>query len=505
MQRTKVLFIGLDSADPRLLAGWAEQGLLPSLSTLLRDSLRGKARMPAGLGTGAMWTSLCNGVSPAKHGRYFGRQPRANAYKVEKFDPSEMHSEPIWSAASRQGKRVAIIDVPVAPLCEQLVGIQIKDWGTHDPVFAEVRTVPRELAAEVRSRFGVDPVGSCDAVMEGALDYRRFRDRLIQRVAKKADLACHYLEQGGWDLFMVIFADAHCVGHQGWHLHDVNHPLHDPSYNESFGDPVKDVYIALDAAIGELLSGIDPGTTVVLFAGSGMGPNYTGNHLLDEVLRRLEGVAPAPTRKAVEAVRHVYRRVLPASVRAWLGPFADRVDESSLVADRARRKFYAIPHNDLSGAIRFNIAGREPSGQLRPGAECESICAQLRRELLELVNPDTGKPVVDKVLKTSEVFEGAETNPLPDLLVVWNREGPIAALSSPKIGEVRGVRLSRRTGDHMPEAMLYARGPKISAGDLSEAVAVERIAPTMAALLGIALPNVDGQPIAEIAAPRNPL
>jgi predicted AlkP superfamily phosphohydrolase/phosphomutase len=494
-----VVFIGLDSADPTLLLKWEKEGLLPSIGALRQRSLRGKTTLPPGLGTGAMWVSLYSGVSPARHGRYFGRQIEGDAYRVVPFRPNAVKQEPVWVAASHAGKRVAVIDIPVAPLAEQLTGIQIKDWGAHDPVFPSVRTCPSSLAEEVTARYGGDPVGSCDRPRKHARAYKEFRDRLIERVDTKAQLACDYLQQGGWDLFMAAFGDSHCVAHQAWHLHDPGHPLHDPEFAKAHGDPVKDVYVALDRAVGRILQCVSPATTVIFFSGSGMGPNYTGNHLLDDALRRLEGLPVKPARKVVQAVKQVYRTVLPDVVRSWLGPLGDRVEERSLAGDRVGRMFYSIPHNDLSGAIRFNVVGREPHGRVTRGAEYDALCVALRRDLMELRNPDTGTPVVTEVLKTSDIYSGLYLDQLPDLLVVWNRDRAITAIASEKIGEIRGVRMSKRTGDHTNTGVFFACGPGIAVRELAEPVPVESFAPTIAALLGLTLPDVDGTAIQSLA------
>jgi predicted AlkP superfamily phosphohydrolase/phosphomutase len=495
---SRVVFIGLDSADPGLLRQWEQEGLLPSIHSLRQKSLQGDTILPPGLGTGAMWVSLYSGVSPARHGRYFGRQIEEDAYRVTAFHPNAVKQEPVWIAASRASKRVAVIDVPVAPLAEKLLGIQIKDWGAHDPVFPSVRTCPPSLAGEVTTRHGSDPVGPCDGPRKGAGALKEFCDRLVERVGRKAELACHYLNEGGWDLFMVGFGDSHCVAHQCWHLHDEGHPLHDPELRRAYGDPVKAVYIALDGAVGRMLECVSPETTVLLFAGSGMGPSYTGNHLLDEALRRLEGAQPTQGRRAVQAVKQIYRKTLPERVRSWLGPLGERVDESSLAGDRARRRFYSIPHNDLSGAIRFNVIGREPNGIVKRGGEYDALCDTLRRDLMELTNPDTGRSVVSDVLKTSDLYTGEYLDRLPDLLVVWNRERAISAIGSVKIGEIRGVRMSKRTGDHTHSGAFLACGPGVQPGELAEPVRVESFAPTIAALLGVALPGVDGIPVRAI-------
>jgi predicted AlkP superfamily phosphohydrolase/phosphomutase len=491
-----VLFIGLDSADPGLLQQWGKAGLLPSLQSLRQRSLKGTAILPPGLGSGAMWVSLFTGVSPARHGRYFGRQLDGGAYRVAAVAPGAVKQEPVWLAASRAGKRVAVVDVPLAPLAHKLRGIQIKDWGCHDPTFPGVRTCPPSLANEVVEQHGYDPVGPCDRPRQGVEAYKQFRDRLLERIDKKTQLICHYLQEGGWDLFMAGFGDAHCVAHQCWHLRDPGHPLHEPAGASAYGNPVRDVYVALDRAVGRILARVAEETTVILFAGSGMGPNYTGNHLLDEALCRLEGVEPSQGRQSVQAFKDVYRKVLPDKSRSWLGPLGDRLDELSLAGDRARRKFYSIPHNDRSGAIRFNVAGREPKGRVRRGAEYDALCRSLQRDLMAVADPDTGQRVVDEVLKMSDLYAGERLDQLPDLLVVWNRDRPITALISEKTGLIRGSQMSQRTGDHTHTAAFFLAGPGILSGEVAAALRVECLAPTIAGLLNIALPNIDGRPIA---------
>jgi predicted AlkP superfamily phosphohydrolase/phosphomutase len=188
--------------------------------------------------------------------------------------------------------------------------------------------------------------------------------------------------------------------------------------------------------------------------------------------------------------------VLPDKFRSWLGPLGDRLDELSLAGDRARRKFYSIPHNDLSGAIRFNVAGREPKGRVRRGAEYDALCRSLQRDLMAVADPDTGQRVVDEVLKMSDLYAGERLDQLPDLLVVWNRDRPITALISEKTGLIRGSQMSQRTGDHTHTAAFFLAGPGILSGEVAAALRVECLAPTIAGLLNIALPNIDGRPIA---------
>ena len=56
---------------------------------------------------------------------------------------------------------------------------------------------------------------------------------------------------------------------------------------------LRDIYVALDGAVGELLRAVDGRTTVMLVSGDGMGPNYSGSHLLEDVLIRIGALTTA--------------------------------------------------------------------------------------------------------------------------------------------------------------------------------------------------------------------
>ena len=57
------------------------------------------------------------------------------------------------------------------------------------------------------------------------------------------------------------------------------------------------------------------------------------------------------------------------------------------------------------------------------------------------------------------------------------------------------------TGHHRPGGMFLAFGPSVQPGFLDRTVSVMDFAPTIAQLLNVSLPDVDGQPIDELLAP----
>src|SRR6185312_13305654 len=118
-------------------------------------------------------------------------------------------------------------------------------------------------------------------------------------------------------------------------------------------------------------------------------------------------------------------------------------------------------NNHAHGGIRVNLVGREPNGKIKPGAELETLCSGLTEELMKLVDLDTGKRVVARVLRTDDLYAGEHRDLLPDLLVEWSSHAPISKirLGSGRIGEIAGEYRFCRTGDHFPGGMFVAAGP----------------------------------------------
>lgn len=502
---TKVLFIGIDSAEPDLVRQWVESGEMPVLESFRDRAAWGAATTPLGFANGVMWPSFFTATNPAKHGRYFYRQVRPGRYRATPFrEDTDFKREPLWQILSREGRRVAVVDMVRGPLSKDLNGITLVDWMTHDRT-GPTRSWPPEFASDVTTRFGTDPLGgSAEAASRTADEYEALCRTCLGRVETKTNMSSYYLAQEDWDLFMTVYADPHDIGHQCWHIHDPSTPWHDPALREKIGDPVKDLYLAIDKDIGRLAKQVSPDTTVIVFTGPGMGPAYTANFLLDQVLRRIEYGPGSSGLTHVDTIKSIYRRVTLPALRTRLKHFAESRDEAMLAADRSRRKCFVVPHNDNSGAIRINLIGREPQGKVNPGTEYDTYCESLTKELMDLVNLDNGKPLVEQVVRVKDHFEGECTDDLPDLLVIWHRPEQILAVGSPKIGEVRQPYPGSRTGDHTPRALFYAWGPNVEPGELSEPVSVMDIGATIPALLGTVIPGADGRPIWQLGVTAGP-
>ena len=112
-------------------------------------------------------------------------------------------------------------------------------------------------------------------------------------VRSKTEWTRELLGQGGWDFFVQVFTEAHCVGHQCWHLHDPTHPAHDAQMAAEVGDPLRAVYQAIDTGIGRVLEKAGNASVLVVSL-HGMSHAFGSQFLLRDLLIRLGLTQPLP-------------------------------------------------------------------------------------------------------------------------------------------------------------------------------------------------------------------
>jgi predicted AlkP superfamily phosphohydrolase/phosphomutase len=503
-----VIFIGLEGAEPLLLEKWMASGDLPVLDQLRRRSAWSRLSAPVGFSNAStVWPSVITGVNPARHGRIWSRQLVPGTYELRRIKgDAPLGKPPIWRALGAAGKRCAIVDVVGAPLAEYENCEQICGWLVHERN-GPPRSVPASLIQGVLRQFGDDPFagrseergvdrGACVALCRG----------LVDRTHAKARYLIELLRQRRWDLVMAGFAEPHPVGHLFWHMHDPQSANHDAALRAAVGDPIKEVYRATDAALGLVLAEVDPATNVVIFAGPGMQGFASASYLLDPILVRLESRGTNGRRAGLRHwLASTYLDITPRSMRRRLRRLSAAIGGQMRKSELAGRRFFALPTNDGFGAIRINLVGREPGGKVRPGAEYDECCNGLIEDLLGVINLETGRPIVDQIVRISGLYEGQHLDCMPDLVVLWTREGSPRVVGSPKIGEVRGHGHSPRSGDHSERCLLMVTGPAVISGEITSPISCMDVAPTLGALLRVEVSGLEGKPLDAWMRPKSPI
>jgi predicted AlkP superfamily phosphohydrolase/phosphomutase len=533
MPFTKILFLGIDAGDKNVIEQGSRDGALPTFRDLLSRGLVGDTTSLEGFFVGATWPSFATGVDPSKHGIHSLVQLRPHTYDLYRVDTRKVikHS-PFWEYLSKAGCNVGILDIPLAGIFPGLQGMQLVEWGVHDGIYG-FSAWPPGLKREVLANFGKHPLTyPCDYYSQSSKGFGYFRNLLMKGASLKADLTRYYLKQGGWDFFAQVFSECHCVGHQCWHLHDTNHPGYEADHASITGDPVMDVYSSVDAALGEIISQVDEKTLVIILASHRMSHYYGMPFLLPKILCGLQVAKPLVAEKGsvaqvshpIDSFQHMLSKIWQYTpikykikmekarnvVLDWFTRHQPPRTPSFYGVDPWSSKCFILFNGSPISGLRVNLAGREPAGLVKPGPEFEEFYHQLKNDLLDIVDLDTGKPVISGVKKTKDLYKGRYLDHLPDLLIEWNEEkrlgstqlgnpnGSKVRVGSKKVGKLEGLSTYCRTGDHRPEGLFVAVGAGLKPGHIGQTVSIMDFAPTISELLNVKLPEVDGRPIAEI-------
>jgi predicted AlkP superfamily phosphohydrolase/phosphomutase len=502
--------IGLDAAEYSLIQSWIEEGALPNLARLSRQGASGRLDSTAKWLVGSPWPSFYTSSLPSDHGLYHYLQWRPEMMKHDRPSKDWLPLDPFWRRAARDGCKVIAFDVPLAYAPESFPGIEISGWATHE-LLQEPASHPPDLLKRIEQEYGRPPFDAEESRLLSHAEFLGVRDQCIKTTQLVRRVATDLMQREAWDLFVICFAATHRAGHQLWdETNIVGTPT--PEQKTELDDALRQVYIAIDHAIGDILEKAGKDAVALVFSLHGMGVNVSRAEVMREMLTRVvEDTAPtdgaaAHRKRLVDRLREVVplsmrariKTKLPRFFQDWLTLFwrTSDIDWSKTAAFSA--------FSDLDGYIRVNLKGRESEGIIEPGEEYEAVLRKVEDGLKSYVDVDTGEPVVAETIRATELF-GDDTlikNTVPDLMVRW---APSSAaihrkITSPRFGEIAwptpGRHPQARSGNHRPEGFLIAAGGGIKGGTALKNAHIVDLAPTAFALLGLDPPkDYRGKPL----------
>jgi predicted AlkP superfamily phosphohydrolase/phosphomutase len=491
MGGTSVLCVGWDGADLSTIDSLIARGRLPNLARLRESGLGGSLDGLPGLADDAHWSSFATSQPPDVHGRFHHEQPASGRYYQSNFPRDAMSVAPFWEHLAAAGLRVAVLDAPKSPLGQNPNLRVVADWMPHGADGPAPVSTPSGLVEELNARYGPPPPLECHRVIAPG-EEEDVASCIRARLELRTRAALDWLEGEDWDLFHVVFAESHCIGHHCWHVHDPSHPEHIEAQRDRIGDVVEDIYMHQDQALGQLIAAAGPQAAVVVFSPLGMGPNYNGDALVQPVLDRLARRGPTEVPLWARAVRTVprwARRGLP-----WLGRPARSVGRSPF----RDLPYWHLRHDAISSAIRLNVVGRDPAGVIHPGSDFDHHRDLLTETFRSLTRVPAGTPAVADVVDVAKAFPGPAGDRFADLLVVWDTTAPIDEVSSPALGRIAVPPEPMRSGNHRTPGWSVLAGAGLEPRSLPRASLLD-LGPTIADLLGAPLDGVRGRSLLDRA------
>jgi predicted AlkP superfamily phosphohydrolase/phosphomutase len=477
----RVLAIGVDAAEPRLVRDLIDRGELPALRRLHDEGTWKGVRSPAHIGSGAVWPTFLTGTDAVEHGVYgdFNWLPG----EMRLVQPLTNRLRPFWGPFEQEGLTVGVLDVEFAPHVGLSRGFEVTEWAAHYSMQGRTAVSPPEIRPAVKRNHPFVS-GRFEPGGDDRVDLSLLAAGCVEGAALRGELAEQLIERTRPDLAVVVFVEAHRAAEDLWHTVEPDHPLYDDlsPAESAAAHSLVEVYRAIDSQIGRLADAMGEDATVVVFSLHGVRPARGLPTLLGPALRELgfarpagrggrspsdlgRGALAAVKRRTPSALKRLYHRRVPRDTRY-------RVAAQTMLPplDWSTTRAFALP-TDQHGWVRVNLRGREAEGAVAP-EDYERTCDELIAALGELRTED-GRRIADDVIRPDA--GGPPPALLPDVIVHWSDaafDRP-ARLDDPAI-EAWPIG-PQSTGQHDFEGFCLARGLELPPGDSVEASQLHRL------------------------------
>jgi predicted AlkP superfamily phosphohydrolase/phosphomutase/tetratricopeptide (TPR) repeat protein len=396
-KQNRILLIGWDAADWRVIHPLIDEGKMPALERLVNRGVMGNLTTLHPVLSPMLWTSIATGKRPYEHGVLGFVEPTPNGQAVRPVSGTSRKVKALWNILSQEGYRSNVIgwwpSHPAEPIrgsmvsnfYHRAVGPLEKPWpmapGTVQPPelaepLAEQRFHPQEVMAD-QIEFFIPKYADIDMEKDRRLSscMKTLAEATSVHGATTWLMATHE-----WDLTAVYYdaIDHFCHGFMRYH------PPRRSFVSERdfalYSGVVEAAYRFHDMMLHTLLEIAGEDTTVILVSDHGFHP--------DE--RRPDGIPQEPAGPAVEhrdfgifvmagpGIKHdvtVYGAnlldVTPTVLTAMGLPVGEDMDGKPLVeAFEAPRRIEAIPSWDTREG---ESGGHAPEEQLDPIAAKEAM------------------------------------------------------------------------------------------------------------------------------------
>jgi len=317
----RVLVLGLDGVDPRIVELLMAEGKLPNFATLRQGGAHGRLLSSRPILSPIIWTTIATGRPPSEHG--IGHFVAVNERTGEQLPvTSQMRRvKAIWQIFSDQGRRVGVVGWWATWPAETVQGAIVSDHTCYHFLFADGAgaggeragtfyppELGEELAPLIRRPGDVTPAEAARFVQVDAEELARpfsFTDDLshFKWALATADtyrrIGLHLWEAQRPDLLMVYIEGVDSTSHLFGHLFRAAGLAGElAAQQRRFGDAVEQMYLYADRVVGEFMAVMDERTTLVVLSDHGFelgvlpdDPSKTRDmRRVSERYHRLEGI-----------------------------------------------------------------------------------------------------------------------------------------------------------------------------------------------------------------------
>jgi predicted AlkP superfamily phosphohydrolase/phosphomutase len=481
---SRILVIGWDGADWRILDPMLERGILPNLAGLLSRGWRAILKSTLPTHSWTAWPSFLTGVEPADHGVFDILEGRGGS-KQFPVTYRSIRERTFLEDLTRAGVETLMVNVPLTFPPPEIKGRLVA--GGVLPKWRAF-THPASLADELEKAGAAWPINGMswttyrnrpEAFLEEVVGVTTARQRAME----------HLLDNTDWKAAVCVYFSTDRIQHCLAKYISPDHPDYTILSRQPVAERIRDVYRMLDEGLGRLLDRTSTEDTIIFMSDHGF-QSCTGAVNMDRLLQRLGFLEFSASNLIFGPMQWGWVRAVARKAYDLLG-LHGRVSLPQAV-DWSRTRAYTSVRSTGEG-ISVNLAGREPDGTVQP-RDFESIREAVAEAVSAFSDPGTGRPPVARLWRREEMFKGRFAEEAPDLIL---EAAPLYSLSHATAPVQAADWLS---GDHRIDGVFAAAGPDVTVPALDgDAVRLTDLAPTILAAVGAAATvNHSGRVLTEV-------
>ena len=428
--------------------------------------------------------------------------------------PRKFTASLLWEILSEAGYSVGVLNVPITYPPRKVNGYMVPGLLSPD----QGKTVfPPDLLKPYEAELGKYRLTPNVQYKAGNED--EFIADLHDLIATQLRYALRLMKDQPTDVLMLHFLATDNGSHALWRFMDQTHPRHDPALAAKYGDALLEVYQHLDRAVADVLNfaqGSEPSQRLntIIMSDHGFGPLHrTINlnilfiekglmHLKPKFFTQLRwwafrnGLTPATAYKILSklGLQNVTAKVSRKARNEMVGKFLSFED-----VDWSKTTAYSMGH---VGQIYLNLQGREPQGIITPDRYAAAR-QQVIDALNTLIDPATGKPLVDRIVPREEAAHGPYADQGADLHLILDGYKTIAFPLFATEGRVLTPQIRGDSGCHRLHGVFIGNGAAFVNGATVPNARIIDLAPTILHLLNVPVPeDMDGRVLTDALTPE---
>ena len=279
----RVLLIGLDGATFSILDPLMDEGVMPSLKTLIASGARSELASVIPALTPPAWTSLMTGRSPGNHGifDFLCFEFRSGSRQLRVLDSDDVASPTVWSILAKRGLKSTVLNFPMTFPARGISGNVVPGWvpWRHLRLACYPKTLYSQLTAAL-PEFNPRELAMDMALEERALegctreeDYENLIKLHIRRERQWFGVLRHLMREDPADLTAILFDGVDKLQHFCWRFLDRAIFSASPSdWETRVRGWCLEYFREIDRFIGEILAMGSEDVSVIIASDHGFGP-----------------------------------------------------------------------------------------------------------------------------------------------------------------------------------------------------------------------------------------